>query len=296
MKKTCNIVKDLLPSYAYNLTTDESNIFVEEHLKECAYCKKNLENIKSEEKITEEKKAKKYIKFAKKYQNKLYILRRFLIFFIIIVFAMILIPSIAKIYIISSLANKAERYASASNIHIVKYSYNDNSYIRNEFWQKDKNKKITTTSFNDEIVSKVQIYATESDDNYLLNCYSEVNGERTANLNIEETQFIGFSVGNIFKKENLLEFLKASIFATIKNTTFDGKECYYILNFDRENDVLSNGIYVDKETGLIMNEISYQFENEDTYPATSYIYEFDTVTEKDFIEPDISNYKIVNDN
>lgn len=290
MNKNCNIVKDLLPSYAYNLTTDETNKFIEEHLSECEHCKSILENIKSEEKITEKKKSKKYIDFAKKYQNKLYVLRSVIIFSIIIMLAMILIPLIRKVCIISNLSNKAEKYVSASNVHIIKYSYDDNSYVKKELWQTDENKKIEITSFDDGKVSNVQIYATENNGKYILNCYSNINGEKTANLNIEN-EFVGLYVDNIFEKDNYFEFLKSSVFATVKNTTFDGKECYYVLNFDRGNSVLSNGVYVDKETGLVINEITYKYENEEVYPATSYVYEFDSVTEKDFAEPDVSNYK-----
>ena len=37
-------------------------------------------------------------------------------------------------------------------------------------------------------------------------------------------------------------------------------------------------------------------ENEEIYPATSYVYEFDTVTEGDFIEPDNIEYEILENN
>ena len=37
--KNCKIVQDLLPNYIEKLTSDETNIFIEKHLKECEDCK-----------------------------------------------------------------------------------------------------------------------------------------------------------------------------------------------------------------------------------------------------------------
>ena len=43
MKKECKIVQDLLPSYVDKLTNEETNQYIEEHLKEC---KELLESVK----------------------------------------------------------------------------------------------------------------------------------------------------------------------------------------------------------------------------------------------------------
>ena len=47
MKKECKIVQDLLPSYVDKLTNEETNQYIEEHLKECKECQKVLENMVS---------------------------------------------------------------------------------------------------------------------------------------------------------------------------------------------------------------------------------------------------------
>ncbi len=38
----CSIVQDLLPLYADNLTSNETNIAIEDHLSECETCAKIL--------------------------------------------------------------------------------------------------------------------------------------------------------------------------------------------------------------------------------------------------------------
>ena len=34
--KDCNLVRDLLPNYIENLTNNDTNLFIENHLKECS--------------------------------------------------------------------------------------------------------------------------------------------------------------------------------------------------------------------------------------------------------------------
>ena len=44
-KKECKIVQDLLPNYMENLTSIQTNEYIEEHIANCEECKKNLENM-----------------------------------------------------------------------------------------------------------------------------------------------------------------------------------------------------------------------------------------------------------
>lgn len=55
MKLSCNVVKDLLPSYIDELCSDESRELVEAHLNECSECRNCCNNMRSE--LAGEKKA-----------------------------------------------------------------------------------------------------------------------------------------------------------------------------------------------------------------------------------------------
>lgn len=46
MKITCNIIEDLLPLYIDDMVSEDSRQLVEEHLKECAACRKMLDEMK----------------------------------------------------------------------------------------------------------------------------------------------------------------------------------------------------------------------------------------------------------
>ena len=46
MSNNCDMIKDLLPLYADDVCSDESRKTVEEHIKECADCRTELEKLR----------------------------------------------------------------------------------------------------------------------------------------------------------------------------------------------------------------------------------------------------------
>ena len=87
-ERDCKIVQDLLPNYIEKLTNEETNKFIEEHLKTCEECKKIYNNMKKDLNVDNKIKEKKKVKFLKKYRNKLRILE---IIILIIVVAFVVI-------------------------------------------------------------------------------------------------------------------------------------------------------------------------------------------------------------
>ena len=51
MKITCNIIEDLLPLYIDDMVSEDSRQLIEEHLKECASCRKMLDEMKKENQL-----------------------------------------------------------------------------------------------------------------------------------------------------------------------------------------------------------------------------------------------------
>ena len=78
-KRDCKIVQDLLPNYVEKLTNEETNNFIEEHLKGCNECKKILENMKNDLNIDDSKRDNREVKYIKKYNKKLTILKSLII-------------------------------------------------------------------------------------------------------------------------------------------------------------------------------------------------------------------------
>ena len=59
----------------------------------------------------------------------------------------------------------------------------------------------------------------------------------------------------------------------------------------------SEGMYINKDTGLVDSVLAYEYKNADgsigRWPVSEYTYEFNTVDDNDFIEPNINEYETV---
>lgn len=296
-RKTCKIVQDLLPNYIEELTNDETNKFIEEHLEECCECKQTLESMKKDlaVKITAEN--KKSVKYFRKYRNKL----RFLWIILLLIVFIFIGNTIRKMVIISQMSNKAETYVNSENYHIKYYIYNkDKTIISEQFVLGDKIKStmiVLTPEKREKYAYYAKKYGIDKWGNNMCktNIYTEIDNKKIAELNTD----VGVTGGNpinSLETNNFLHLIKASIHSSIKDTTYEGKECYYISSNPKKCYFFYNNMHINKDTGLVINygacETIYVDGHIDRDPATDYIYEFDTVTEDDFIEPDISEYEI----
>lgn len=303
-RRECKIVKDLLPSYIENLTTKETKVYIEEHLEKCQSCKQVLERMKQEFNLNITKKDNREVKYIKKFNKKINILK-LIISLILVVF---IILTARKVIIISSLSKNAENTINTSNYHTVTYSYYLEDYSKTEVFSLGNKKKIITTQRKDNGINKITIFArknessSENDKKYIANIYREVKDEKdgkiekVVNLNQEIEIFV--NPQNVTKTENYLQLFVYSILSSVKDTTFNGEECYYISNFKSVNNNLEEGMYVNKSTGLPISSIAYEYKNPDgtrgRVPTSDYIYEFNVVKEEEFVEPNIDEYKVTN--
>ena len=301
-KKDCKIVQDLLPNYIENLTNEETNKFIEEHLKTCDECKKIYDNMKKDLNVVNTTKEKKKVEFLKKYRNKLRILE---IIILIIVVAFI-VNTGRKMYIITDLNNKAQEYIKLENYHRTSYSLDNGNYIKEEVFSMGDRKKIITTTMSEDGEKEVlTIYGTKIGtapdtqsyppiEKYKQNMYKVTDTEKLALLDVE----IGMAIDNqeaFWGIKNTKDLIMSAITTSINKATYDGKECYYVSN--SQNILPNTSMYVNKETGLLISTIASESKNVDgtteRIAGAEYQFEFGTVTEDDFIEPDISEYKIM---
>lgn len=304
-ERDCKIVQDLLPNYIENLTSEETNKFIEEHLKTCEDCKKVYNNMKKDLNVDNKTKEKKKVKFLKKYRNKLRVLE---IIILIIVVAFV-VNTGRKMYIITDLNNKAKEYVNSTNYHRTSYSLNNGNYTKSEvFSLGDKKKVILTTMTENGEKQIVTMYGTKIGtvpdteyaktyppiETYKQDMYKITDTEKLAMLDVE----IEMSVDNqeaFWGIENTKGLIMTAITSSISKATFNGNECYYVSGTPA---ILPNAsMYVNKDTGLLISTMASEYENPDgergRIAGTEYEYEFGTVTEDDFIEPDISEYTIV---
>ena len=167
MKKDCNIVQDLLPNYIERLTNEETNKFIEEHLKTCEDCKKIYDDMKESLNKNNKNKEKKKVNFLKKYKNKLRILE-IIVLTIVVAFV---VNTGRKVYIITDLNNKAEKYINSTNYHKVTYSLDKGIYTKSEVYSLDNKKKIILTTLTEDGKKEVvTIYGNRKCSRYSI-CY-----------------------------------------------------------------------------------------------------------------------------
>ena len=285
-KKECKIVQDLLPNYIDKLTNEETNTFIEEHLKECDNCNKILADMQKNIELNTSKNNKKEVKYMKKYKTRMLVLKS-IILLIVLIFVVIIGR---KVIIISDLQSKANEYVNSKNYHRIVYTYNKDETGKVEVFVLGDKKRVIRTMMigNEKNVTEMFFDGTKT------NIYIEKGDKKIAQLNQE--LIIAESLYNALYTENLAYTVFASIPATVNNKEFNGEECYYITNFNSLYNESKDGIYIDKETGLVLRSVTRTETMTDgdkfILPTIDYVYEFNTVTEEDFIEPDISEYDV----
>lgn len=284
-KKNCKIVQDLLPNYIEKLTNEETNQFIEEHLNECEECKKIAENMKKEIELNTPKRNEKEVKYIKKYSKKLKILRNILL--VILIIALIFLGcTLRKFLIIKGLQKRADKIAKSVNYHISISSIGNLASQNCEYYVKDgKMACIIERYGNDGKTSRVLAY--RKNENGKTNIYMETQDRKKAYLNtggianlpqlvwpIIDTEPNNFELFFICSK---LKLKKVEQFYFIDNSS-------YVYDFE-----FRNQMYIDTETGLRKRIVTLS-------GSSSYEYEFDNVDDSVFIEPDISEYTIQDDN
>lgn len=293
----CDIIKDLLPSYAYNLTTEETNKFVEEHLQSCKDCQKVLDNIKSEENQAEEKKAKKYVNVAKKYNRKI----KFLVLVIIvIILAIFSVTFLRNAVIMKSLSNKAKKYINCNNYHITWSMYNSESSLIYNIYYKDgkyvqKYLSYDFESFNEENgVRQVITYYDGNGKMAQYFCNEKVIDYQDIEQNssmINPTLSPANMAQSMYFDESITNFIRIFSMNPITMEKCNGIDCYRYSFITSGPENIS---YVDKNTGLTVRTKSTTNRYEDGYidNFSDVKFEFDTVTDEQVVMPSTEGYTV----
>ena len=274
-RKDCNIVQDLLPNYIENLTNDDTNEYIENHLKECNKCKKVLENMKKDYNINNKQKNQKEVKYIKKYSNHMKILKSIILIIILIYFAIIL----RRTFILCSLGSKATENQKIDNYIVEIYSHNKDILSIIKDFNYDKNTHICTFT---QMVSGKEIrkLTNYSKDNEKI-AISEVNGKKYY-LNPEQTLLDARPITYV-NKEIISNFMYSFVIQ-VKSTYCNGKPCYLIRGDSYER-------FIDKDTGLAIRDIERSTKDikRENDLIVDYDYKFNVVKIEDIVKPDTTN-------
>mgnify|MGYP003371417865 FL=1 len=224
---------------------------------------------------------------------------------ILILLVLFIIYVSRNMYIISNLSKNAEKTIENTNYHQIMYFYNLGEYHKEEVFALGNKKKMIKTEYTKDDVITTTTFANrieEKDESsikaYNVNIYNESKNGKKAILD----KTIGYDdeLKNEFYTENSWELFKKSMLAKIKTSTFNGEECYVVSNFEGNNIGDKRDMYIDKNTGLPISVMAYELKSIDQenkqvvtrLPIVEYVYEFNNVTEEEFIEPNINEYEI----
>lgn len=185
-----------------------------------------------------------------------------------------------KFMIVKDLQNKIAMKAQDPNFYRKAVTTGENSEIVTEGYRKGDKKFVTIKRTMNGEELKVSLY----DNGTTINVYTETADKKTVKPN--GSSELVFDLSNRLETFNDCHTFICCIKAKISTTTYDGKECYIIKNFEEPNINEENEFYIEKETGLILKSTIMN--------QTSVMeYKFDNVTDEIFTEPDMSLYELV---
>lgn len=277
-KRDCKIVQDLLPNYIEKLTDEETNKYIEEHLKECPECKKVLENMQKELDVKNHKRDEREVKYIKKFSNKMKTLKFILLVLIIIYIAVVGRRTI----IMTSLSEKVNESRISNNYYAKLYSYQGDSLTITESYNQGEDYLTKMTKFvNGNQIQKLTYYKKGNEQLFL----TEVEGKKY--IQNSETVVGGSVLPVTYVSDGLFANLQYAFVIGIDSTYCNGKECYVIKGASYER-------YIDKETGLAVRDIEKS--NKDitrqTDSVVDYEYKFDVVKDSDIVKPDTAGYTV----
>lgn len=289
----CKIVQDLLPNYIEGLTTKETNKYIEDHLSNCKECSKIFEMMKSEIKNENSTKVETETKYLKKFNKKL---KFFKIVLLIIILIFIFIIG-RRMIILHDIQTKMSKYENADNFFIKTHYYNEDDMSIFEAYKKGNKFKEVSHHISLTINATLTRYSNGTTENL----YVESGDSKIAELDREP-----LGITNIGGKmyENFGDFIKLAFTTQITSEKCNGIECYKL----QTSDIIYNGAYtnahtidyVEKSTGLIIRTINDEnviLNNDNSSgQVQDYRYEFGTVTDEEFKEPDITEYKVQENN
>lgn len=296
-KKKCKIVQDLLPNYIEQVTSEETNQYIQEHLQSCAECTQVYTSMTKELKL-KALDTDKTVDYMKKVNQKMKIAKMALGSIAIIILLVMLAfwaNTLRNYRILEELSQTLKETQKISNYHLTTSCkiFNYGIQVQDIYRKGEKGASIiqiiTTTGDKDK-----QSYYYTKDKSI---CYREGNMasniedkyEKTVEID-ENYQFGLPEIGNWFLldfEEGTKSKLWFSMRTKIGKTIYDGKECYVIENDRFSKDPNEHTIYyIEKSTAVILKQIN-------GINHMDYNYELGNVDDKVFIEPNIEEYELV---
>lgn len=280
--RDCNLVKDLLPNYVENLTNEDTNLFIENHLKECKECSNILNSMKFGEDKSDENETKKFVNYSKKFRNKYKLLK-----YIILIILFVLIFHTVRNCIIYSIIIKRHNnsISQKTNYHYQMYDYSKDSLLSEEWYVKDGKFLYSHSycNFNENSYQNRKFYLYFDGEQFY--SYDVDNKVVTVSKVTENSLLRPYIMEpyNIIKFEPLT--LLECILCKIDSCNVNGQDCYRMIDLlDNSSEFM---ITYDKATGMPVKSSNLA---SGTEVSIFHYLDFDVVTDDDLKVPNSEEY------
>ncbi len=234
-------------------------------------------SIKTEPKKVTNSKSKK----SSKTKSKKVILKVILsiILILILIFA---IHTIRNYIIITKLQKNISNYSKSTNHYIKSVSDEGNGQnVTIKYYKKDNKQVVFLEKNMNGKISKLSMY----NNGERTDIFIETSDSKIAKLNSKTEINIG--IYNFLETENNIQTLLESMSLVITTTKYNEKDCYCVKGFMSFLYLEPNNqtVFIEKDTGLCIKSNTNEIVNEREY-------QFDTIQDSIFKEPDIGQYKL----
>lgn len=291
MKNYCKIVQDLLPNYLEKITSEETNQYMEEHIKQCLECSKIYNEMKEELNISNSFDTEKEVIYMRKFNGKIKRLKLWKQIAIIIITILMILFGIV-LYRYSILTKIYKLHSKRNEITNIYYQAEDSDKVT-EFW-KNGNIIKQKEEFKNERTGGTFWRDTSIDEGFLiledLKVYVKTpKGEPRESL----------PWGFVCEWNTFVKRLEIAINPAVNITCkkYNDKDCYY-LRFNGSNFLDNTEEIYEIDTGLLLFESGHvQYNSADNLEKfvnheVKYEYKINEVLDEDVEKPNLSEYEL----
>ncbi len=210
---------------------------------------------------------------------------------LLVLILMFLIHALKNFIIATKLQNKVAKYMDSTNYHLTAISYQkDAPTITINFYKKDEKQAMFVERKDDNgEITKLTFYCNRK----RTDMFIESPDGKIADIN-SKVSIMPMVVINPLQTDNKWQTFLYSSISMVRSTNYAEKECYVVDNYLSpynlaEQDNHTTKYIIEKETGLLLKTETGNLTCERKY-------EFDNVNDSIFVEPDIGQYKIQENN
>lgn len=203
---------------------------------------------------------------------------------IAIILIIVVIHTVRNFTIITNLQNNIKQYSSSTNYHLKSINKGTSDTMTVDYYTKDGKQVVFQERKVNNNITKISMY----NNGEKIVSYYDTPTDKIVKTNIPSA--ISVNITSYFEDftDNTMSKIWMSMFLKIQKTEVNNKTCYAVSELIPK----SNSVdieYIEKDTGLCVKAMMFDETVEKEY-------EFNNVNDEIFVEPDISQYKVEEDN